>query len=59
MMVGKEALLSHGPLVGQQFLPDHHQHYLAGCRTLLSIGEVLRVEEKGGMDVFWSLQMLQ
>lgn len=58
-MVGKEGLLSHGPLAGQLFLPDHHQLHLAGCGILLSIGEVLRAQEKGGVDVLWSLQMLQ
>lgn len=57
-MVGKEALLTHEPLAGQLFQPDHHQLHLAGCRILLSIREVVRVEKRH-IDVLWSLQMLQ
>lgn len=49
-MVGKEVLLTHKPLAGQLFQPDHHQLHLAGCRILLSIREVVRVE-KGRIDV--------
>lgn len=50
-MVGKEALLTHEPLAGQLLQPDHHQLHLAGCGILWSVREVVKVEEKGGIDV--------